>query len=386
MYSLIIFTLTFMATLSHVFEEQTPRVADQMRGGFDLFVGSSWTNPPSAEQIAAEPGVATVAPLRQGPVKFQTGWVDKPEWWSVSGFDQQLIDGGAPHLRDTWNDMDPDAAWALALSGSFPERSMFQMDGEPFTPIPAIVPNFFLNQGPGPPRASPEAGLIFDIVDPASDKRRTLLAVGIVEGDWVGNGVFVNDTFLNEFASPTVVARYLVKAAPDADPAEVADRIKADLIPNGVDARTFHEMVALGTSTQAGFFRIVQGYLGLGLLVGIAGLGVVMVRAVRERRRQIGMLRAMGFQTSVVKRAFLLEATFIASQGIVIGIALGLLTSWSVMTNSDAFSANAIQFSIPWAMVSVLLVVPMLASLLGVLAPATAASKVRPAIALRIAD
>src|SRR4029079_4570551 len=152
-------------------------------------------------------------------------------------------------------------------------------------------------------------------------------------------------------------------------------RITADLIPNGADARTFKEMVALGTSTQVGFFRIVQGYPGLRLLLGVAGLGVVMVRAVRERRRQIGMLRAMGFQASTVRRAFLLEATLLASQGVIIGVVLGLLTSWSVMNNSDAFSQNHIAFSIPWVTVFFLLAVPMVASLLGVLAPANSASR-----------
>jgi putative ABC transport system permease protein len=393
MYSLIIFTLTFMATLAHTFQAQTPRVADRMRGGFDLFVGSSWTNPVSAEQIAAEPGVATVAPLRRGQVKFATDWVDEPAWWSVSGFDQHLLDGGAPALRSTFQGMSSDDAWKLALQGSFTQAdgtpmTFHKADGSPFLvdAIPAIVPNFFLTNGNGPPRQAPDAGLLFDIVDPVSNRHQKLLAVGIVEGDWVGNGVFVNDAFLDHFVSPTVVARYLVKAAPDADPVAVADRITADLIPNGANARTFQEMVAIGTSTQVGFFRLVQGYLGLGLLVGVAGLGVVMVRAVRERRRQIGMLRAMGFQASVVRRAFLLEATFIASQGVVIGIVLGLLTSWSVMTNSDSFSANSIRFEVPWLTVALLVVVPMGASLLGVLAPARSASRIRPAVALRIAD
>jgi putative ABC transport system permease protein len=219
-----------------------------------------------------------------------------------------------------------------------------------------------------------------------SDERQTLLAVGIVAGDWAGNGVYVADGFLREFATQSVVSRWFVRVDEGADAEAVAEAITADLIPNGVDARTFMEMVEQGTSTQAGFFRLIQGYLALGLLIGIAGLGVVMVRAVRERRRQIGMLRAMGFQASVVRRAFLLEATFIASQGVVIGVGLGLLTSWSVMSNADAFASESVRFSIPWMTVAVLLVVPMVASLLGVLAPANSASKVRPAVALRIAD
>lgn len=391
MYSLIIFTLTFMATLSHVFQAQTPKTADQMRGGFDLFVASEWTNPASAQQIAAEPGVANVAPLRRGGVQFKTGWVTEPQWWAVSGFDQQLIDGGTPQLRDTWQGITPAAAWKLAASGQFTDPAgkpmhFFKQGGQAFTPIPAIVPDFFLAQGNGPPRAAPKAGLLFDMVDPVSDKRVTLMAVGIVPGDWAQNGVYVADSVLKSFVSPTVVSRYFVQAKPGADPAKVADSITSDLIPNGADARTFEEMVAIGTSTQAGFFRLIQGYLGLGLLVGIAGLGVVMVRAVRERRRQIGMLRAMGCQASVVRRAFLLEGAFVAAQGIIIGVVLGLLTSWSVLTNSESFSQQGTHFSIPGVTVVVLLIVPLLASLLGVLAPANSASKIRPAVALRIAD
>jgi putative ABC transport system permease protein len=202
----------------------------------------------------------------------------------------------------------------------------------------------------------------------------------------LGGGVYVADGFLQSFVSPTVVSRHYVKVADGFDAEEVADHITADLIPYGVDARTFLEMVEIGSSTQAGFFRLIQGYLGLGLLVGIAGLGVVMVRAVRERRRQIGMLRAMGFQSGVVRRAFLLEAAFVAAQGIVIGVGLGLLTSWSVMSNAEGFNADGVQFSIPWVTVLVLLTVPLAASLVGVLAPANSASRVRPAVALRIAD
>ncbi|HEX4906137.1 MAG TPA: FtsX-like permease family protein [Acidimicrobiales bacterium] len=394
-YTLIIFTLTFMATLSNVFQAQTPRVADQMRGGFDLFVTSSWTNPATKEQIAAQDGVDVVASFRRGSVQFQRDGQEEPEWWAVSGFDAGLLEGGAPDLEQTWQGLSESEAWEMAAAGvlSAPDgEPMVFLEGGPGsaerpTPIPAIIPSFFLQNGNGPPQQSPKPGMLVDIVDPTTDERVELLAVGIVAGDWAGNGVFVADSFLQSFVEPTTVPRHFVRVTEAADPEAVAERITTELIPQGADARTFREMVALGTSTQAGFFRLIEGYLGLGLLIGVAGLGVVMVRAVRERRKEIGMLRAMGLQSSMVRRAFLLEAAFIAAQGIVVGIALGLLTSWSVLSNSEAFSAETgVQFAVPWGTVVVLLVVPMLASLLGVLAPANSASRVRPAIALRIAD
>lgn len=383
MYTLIIFTLTFMATMAHTFVRQTPIVTDQMRGGFDLFVASSWTNPVQREQLLAQEGVETVASIRRGDVQFQRTTDEEPLWWSASGVDGQLVAGGAPHLREVFPGMSPEDAWAAVVSGSM-ETPIVTAEGT--TAIPVMIPNFFLAQGNGPPPTAPRPGMMLDIVDPVSDEHVPIVAVGIVAGDWAGNGVYVNEGFLGSFLDNTVTSRHYVRVTEGADPETVAKRITAELIPNGADARTFREMVALGTSTQAGFFRLIEGYLGLGLLIGIAGLGVVMVRAVRERRRQIGMLRAMGFQSSVVRRAFLLEAAFVATQGIVVGIGLGLLTSWSVMSRSEAFSAEAIEFSVPWGTVATLFVVPLLASLLGVLAPATSASRVRPAVALRIAD
>jgi hypothetical protein len=152
-----------MATLSHAFEAQTPLVADQMRGGFDLFVGSSWSNPVSPDQLAREPGVAVVAPLRRGPVKFKTGWSDGFQWWQISGFTQQLLDGGAPTLRSTMPGLTADAAWKMALAGTpLPDGS-----------LPVIVPNFFLNNGNGPPRAAPKAGTQLVLANESTTKQRS---------------------------------------------------------------------------------------------------------------------------------------------------------------------------------------------------------------------
>jgi hypothetical protein len=42
------------------------------------------------------------------------------------------------------------------------------------------------------------------------------------------------------------------------------------------------------------FNRLIQGFMGLGLLVGVAALGVISARSVVERRQQIGVMRALG--------------------------------------------------------------------------------------------
>src|SRR5207249_8639735 len=114
--------------------------------------------------------------------------------------------------------------------------------------------------------------------------------------------------------------------------------------------------------------------------------GVVMVRAVGERRRQIGMLRARGFPSRVVRAAFLLEAGFVAAQGVIVGVVLALIVSYEVLSNSKTFGDQELHFSIPWVVLAIVLLATVIASLIAVLAPATQASRIKPAVALRITD
>jgi putative ABC transport system permease protein len=183
-----------------------------------------------------------------------------------------------------------------------------------------------------------------------------------------------------------VSSRLFVGLKPGTNHDRAAQRLTGSLVEYGVKADTVGALVRLQLQQQQGFIRLMQGYLALGLLVGVAGLGVVMVRAVRERRRQIGMLRAMGFSRRVVRAAFLLEAAFVAVQGIVVGVVLALVVSFQLLSHSSVFGQTRLQYSVPWAAVGILVLVAVAASLAATAAPATQASRIRPAVALRIAD
>jgi putative ABC transport system permease protein len=109
-----------------------------------------------------------------------------------------------------------------------------------------------------------------------------------------------------------------------------------------------------------------------------------MVRAVRERRRQIGILRSLGFSGVAVRRAFVAESSFVALEGTGIGVALALVVSWRLVTNSS-FGDN-LTYSIPLIGLAVLIGTTLVASLIATGAPAIQASRIRPAVALRLAD
>ncbi len=371
MYAIVIFTLTFLAVFSELFARQGPRFTEEIRAGYDVLVTSSPTNPVTVEQLEAEPGIAAAAPLRRGFPRFTASFEPEPTFWALSGFDDRLLVRGVPVLRSRLDRFPTDeAAWRAVLTD----------------PTLAMVPSFFLQQG-GPPTGEVAPGETIGVIDPASGRTSELTVAGVIESDWLFNGVMVGDPFARGFLGPlAVVNRHYVAPLAGQDPGALADALTGRLIDHGVDARTFRSIVDESLAGNRSFFGLMQGFLALGLLIGIAGLGVVMVRAVRERRRQIGMLRAMGFPGPTVRRAFLVEAAFVATQGIVIGLGLGLVTAWQLLTASETFGRLGLGFAVPWGALAVIAVAPLAFSLLAVAVPATQASRIPPAVALRIAE
>src|SRR5262249_39748703 len=148
-------------------------------------------------------------------------------------------------------------------------------------------------------------------------------------------------------------------------------------LANGADANSFQHLVAQQFAQQQQFLMLIKGYVALGLLVGIAGLGVVMVRAVRERRRQIGVLRALRFSRVAVRRAFVTESSFIALEGVIIGATLALITCWRLVTSGVI--GTGLGFGVPWLQLTLWLVGAILASLLATASPAQQAAGIAPA-------
>jgi putative ABC transport system permease protein len=124
--------------------------------------------------------------------------------------------------------------------------------------------------------------------------------------------------------------------------------------------------------------------MGLGLIVGVAALGVISARAVVERRQQIGVLRAIGFRRGMVQAVFLIESSFIALTSIVAGTVLGLVLAENIIRDSSKQpSWENLHLVVPWATLGIVFLVVYVVALAATLAPALRASRIRPAEALR---
>ena len=128
---------------------------------------------------------------------------------------------------------------------------------------------------------------------------------------------------------------------------------------------------------------LFEGYLAMGLIVGVAGIGVVTVRNVSERRRSVGMLRALGFQRRHVLGVFVIEVTWLAVVGLLNGLLIGY--GFHRMLYQAVWAEQGAEFLFPWARVVTLLLGCWLVVLLATIAPVRRAANTPPSASLRSA-
>ncbi|MCH2313933.1 MAG: ABC transporter permease [SAR202 cluster bacterium] len=164
--------------------------------------------------------------------------------------------------------------------------------------------------------------------------------------------------------------------------ANYSQKLEKIFLANGMNAESLLEQLEEERATSNAFNKLFQGFSGLGLVVGVAAIGVLSVRAVVERRQSIGVLRAIGFKSSMIRTQFLIESSFITLLGIVVGICLGILQSWLIFREISKELEGA-KFAVPIGEVGVLIAITIIASILASVIPANEASKTYPAEALR---
>ena len=161
-----------------------------------------------------------------------------------------------------------------------------------------------------------------------------------------------------------------------------AGTLEAALFAHGVETLDIRETIREFQGSQRSFFDLLMAFMLLGLVVGIASLGVISARAVVERRQAIGVMRAIGFSRAEVWLTFIAESSFIGVLGIAIGVVLGLVTGYNVISTIRV-EEPSVQFVFPWLGLILVSLGAYACSLLTTLLPARQASRTAPAEALR---
>ena len=395
MFSLITFTIIFMSVIVDINKAAVKDIT-KLSGGWTIIADANRSNTATdiPAKVAADPKLskditATSAMTQKFRVQMhQEGKTDK-------GFAGEQVNIADAAFFD--NNQFVFSARAEGYE-KLKDRELWQKIKT--QPNLAVIDNTVVtasssgNGGFGPPT------LVLSGIDPkattfkpvtvevrdAQNNIKTVTIIGLVDGQWYNfNGLFMSqqtaaNVFAGEQAVPTL---FLFKLKDGVDTNQARLNIGAAFLDSGLEPIVLRDDIDKQVGFSNGFTQLLQGFLALGLLVGIAGLGVISTRAVVERRQQIGMLRAIGYSRGLVQLSFLLESSFIAILGLVLGAALGILGAYTFLRDSNDASTNSLEFAIPWAQIGLILIGSYLATLLTTYLPARAASRIYPAEALR---
>lgn len=170
-----------------------------------------------------------------------------------------------------------------------------------------------------------------------------------------------------------------VRTQPEAldDVRTVLPRTASPETPEAVRVSRPSDALAARAAAETAFTTLLLGLGGVALLVGGIGIANVMGIAVLERRREIGLRRALGATRRHVRTQFLLEASVLSGVGGLVGVALG-----AGITGAYAASRGW-PFALPLEGLAAAATLAVLVGALAGLYPAGRAASLQPAEAVR---
>jgi putative ABC transport system permease protein len=386
MYCIVVLVIVLLAQISAVIHAGVDTAVRDASAGWTMRADFNPATPLPDSTRSVTSGrfagmLEDVAPLTTvtGDADDPLGRADDPLQVNAVGIPGQMI-SHEPKLEERLPGLGSDeAAWRLILQN----------------PKYAMVDLYYGATG-GPPGELVQPGDRISLTDPRTGLVSTRIVAGTIRdatafygvnaGEFRWPVVMSADSVRQAFGTAATVNSLLLRTAEGVDRAQLARRLQGEFLANGLVVTDVPDDVRGTYAANTQMFRLMQGYLALGLLVAIIGLGVVMVRSVRERRRTIGVLRALGFRARTIRRSFLAESTLVAVEGVVVGVALGLLTTYLLYKNSDAFGSMHSGYPIAWPEIALTVGTALVASLAATILPARRAAAIKPAIAVRLAD
>lgn len=159
----------------------------------------------------------------------------------------------------------------------------------------------------------------------------------------------------------------------------------------GLSPEQFDEVVGMTTLMMDVFSAVMMGLVGVSAVIAAISLINLLTLGVVQRRRELGLLRAVGLTNTQIRRMVLLEAFHVVLTSIVVGLALGIFYGWagaqslvgSIANPVTGESIGWIAPSIPWAVVLGVIAVTIVLTLLAAVVPTRIATQVTPVEALR---
>ncbi len=165
-----------------------------------------------------------------------------------------------------------------------------------------------------------------DVVDYVDERGRAFQVriVGAVANSILQGNLLIDESaFLERFPGEAGYRMFLIDA-PSNRVSAVSATLSRALQDVGLELTPAAQRLAMFNAVQNTYLSTFQVLGGVGLLVGAAGLGVVVLRNVLERRGELGLLLALGYRRDLVRRMVLSEHAGLLGLGLLIGLVAAL--------------------------------------------------------------
>ncbi|MBE7497704.1 MAG: ABC transporter permease [Verrucomicrobiaceae bacterium] len=152
---------------------------------------------------------------------------------------------------------------------------------------------------------------------------------GLLSGSVLQGKIIIHEAdYLKKYPDAAGYRFFLIESG---KPGEVSAHLTRQLEQRGLalePARQRLEAFLAVQNTYIGIFTILGG---LGVLLGTAGLGVLVARHVLERRGELGLMQALGFRAGALRRLILGEHAALLVMGVLLGVLSAALAVWPAL-------------------------------------------------------
>lgn len=159
----------------------------------------------------------------------------------------------------------------------------------------------------------------------AAGRKVTLWFHGTVAGSIFARELLVSETDFRRLFPAITSPSYFLIETPSGQEQAVADALRRNLGDLGLEVKTTGEVLSEFGQVQNTYLSMFLALGGLGLALGTLGMIVVILRSVLERRRELALMAATGFDASQLARLLLLEHGGLLLAGLGIGTVSALI-------------------------------------------------------------
>ncbi len=313
---------TFLVVSISVFRLDARRSADRKQSGTGGFSLIGQTALPVYEDLAGQTGLESTG-LNQVPGLRVTGFRVQ------AGDDANCLNLNRA-TRPTLLGVQPEKlqgrfVFAGAAKGLNPQAGWGLLKDDPSDAIPAIGDANSIQWSMGK-----KLGDTLEYTDERGVPFKIRLVGSLANSILQGYLVIDEAALLKKFPSRAGWSYFLIDT-PRAEEAAAAKILSRTLQDKGMEATSTVARLDALNAVQNTYLSTFQVLGGLGLLLGSAGLGAILLRNVWERRSELAVLRAIGFSSATVQRLVLGEHLVLLGTGLILGCgaaAVAVLPAW----------------------------------------------------------